>query len=274
MKLESHLLDSSTDSDKHAGSALSRGVQILQAFNVRQPELSAKALMEATGLPKATFFRLANTLCAAGLLRYSEQTSRFGIAAGLLSIASNLIDRVSVRQLAFAQMQMLADHAKGQVALGLGSGLDLVYVELAQAAVCASYRPALGSRISLSRTATGRAYLCALAPEAAQQHVEAVTAADAQAGALLKERLLEARQSIAERGFCESHGDLQRQLEAVAVSLRSAQSDEIYVFNCVVPAFNLAPNQLRDDIGPRLVTLARSIEAALGHTPETSNQWA
>lgn len=270
----SQIIDSASDADKQNGSALARGMQILRAFSSRQPELTAKELMEATDLPKATFFRLANTLVGAGLLRYSEQTLRFGIAVGMLSVASNVFGRVSVRQLAFAQMQALADHAKGQVALGLGSGLDLVYVELAQAAVCASYRPALGSRISLSRTATGRAYLCAMSPEAAQQHVDAVTAADEQAGALLTERLAEARQSIAERGFCESHGDLQRQLEAVAVPLRSAQSDEIYVFNCVVPAFNLAGNQLRDDIGPRLVTLARSIEAALGHTPEASAQWA
>lgn len=247
------------------GSALARGIQVLQAFRAEAQTLTARELLEATGLPKPTLFRLTTTLCEAGLLRYEEAGGRFMPATGLARLASPMLARTSIRQLAFAPMQALADRARAQVSLGLGIGLDLVFIELAQSRDCSTVRPAMGSHISLSRTATGRAYLAALPAEQTQRYLDGLRAADPEQGAWLCSRLQEARHDLGERGFCVSRGDLQRQLEAVAVPLRSAgASDEIHVFTCTMPSFELAPGQLLDDVGPRLVTLARSVEAALG----------
>lgn len=265
MDRESHFIDAQGDSEKPGSSALARGIHVLQAFGVDSPSLTAKELMAATGLPKPTLFRLVATLCEAGLLRYDEADGRFMPAPGLARLASPLLARTSIRQLAFGPMQALAERACAQVCLGLGLGLDLVYIELAQSKDCVTVRPAMGSHISLSRTASGRAYLAALPHEQAQRYVDGVRASDAEHGAWLAERLQEARRDLAERGFCVNRGDLQRQLEAVAVPVRAAgKPDEIYVFACNVPSFELKPGQLLDDVGPRLATLARSIEAALG----------
>ncbi|BDB28899.1 MULTISPECIES: IclR family transcriptional regulator [unclassified Cupriavidus] len=250
-----------------AGSALARGIQILQAFTTATPELNARDLMAATGLPRPTLFRLASTLCEAGLLRYDELTGRFQPAPGLARLASPLLARVRIRQLAFGPMQALADRVRGQVSLGLGAGLDLVFIELAQAKECETVRPAMGSHISLSRTAKGRAYLAALPPEQRERYVEAMRASDPEHGAWLADRMSEARKNLAERGFCISHGDLHHQLDAVAVPVRSNVPDEIYVFACTVPSFELRPGQLEEDVGPRLATMVRSIEAALGIPP-------
>jgi DNA-binding IclR family transcriptional regulator len=255
------------DDDKVV-TALARGLQILQCFSVDTPELTARDLIAATGLPKATFFRLAYTLCSAGLLRYAESSGCFIPAPGLLTLAAPLLARINVRQLAFAQMQTLAERVRGQVSLGLGAELELVFVELAQSRDCATFRPAMGSHISLSRTASGRAYLLALPEEQARRYMDELKATNPEHAAWLAERLGEARQDLDQRGFCVSHGDLQRQLETVAVPVRSTNSEEIYVFACAVPAFELIPGQLLEDVGPRLVTLARNIEAALGRNPD------
>lgn len=268
MNQESQLQGIPADSDKPGSSALARGIHLLQAFTPDAPALTARELMVLTGLPKPTLFRLATSLCEVGLLRYEESNGRFMPAPGLARLAAPLLSRASIRQLAFAPMQALAERACAQVSLGLGLGLDLVYIELAQSKDCATVRPAMGSHISLSRTASGRAYLCALPPEQAQRYLDAAYARDPAHGDWLTARLQEARADLAERGFCVNHGDLHHQLEAVAVPLRSPRAgdnaDEIYVFACNVPRFELRPGQLLDDIGPRLATLARSIEAALG----------
>ncbi|MDR2154236.1 MAG: helix-turn-helix domain-containing protein [Burkholderiaceae bacterium] len=257
-------------------SALARGVQILRCFTVDTPALSARALIDSTRLPKPTFFRLATTLCAAGLLRYSEASGAFMIAPGLLTLASSVWARIHVRQLAFGQMQALADRVRGQVTLALGAGLELVFVELAQSKECTTYRPAMGGHISLSRTATGRAYLAALPPEQLQRYVDGVQAADPRQGQWLAERLAETRDDLQQHGFCVNRGDLHRELQAVAVPVRSSTpDDEIHVFTCTVAVFELTPGQLEDDIGPRLVALARNTEAALGHSPGSDDpRWA
>jgi DNA-binding IclR family transcriptional regulator len=267
MDRQSRFIDAQGDSEKPGGSALARGIHILQAFRIDTPALTAKELMTATGLPKPTLFRLVTTLCEAGLLRYVEADGRFMPAPGLARLAAPLLARTPIRQLAFGPMQALAERVCAQVSLGLGLALDLVYIELAQSKDFVTVRPAMGSHISLSRTASGRAYLASLPPEQAQRYLDGVHTSDAERGAWLAERLQEARRDLAERGFCVNHGDLHRQLEAVAVPIRAAgSSDEIYVFACTVPSFELRPGQLLDEVGPRLATLARSIEAALGTT--------
>lgn len=270
MKLVSQNVDDAPDVGMSgSGSALARGILILQAFSAASPELSARELMAITGLPKPTLFRLATTLCEAGLLRYDEMTSRFQPAPGLARLASPLLARAHIRQLAFAPMQALADRMRAQVTLGLGAGMDLVFIELAQAKECETVRPPMGSHISLSRTASGRAYLAMLPPEPCERFLEATRADDAEHGAWLSDRLAEAQHDLAERGFCVSHGDLHRQLETVAVPVRSPAPDEIYVFACTVPSFELRPGQLLDEVGPRLLALARSIEAGLGRPGAT-----
>lgn len=268
MEQASRISEDVADTDKPGSSALARGLHILQSFSAETPALTARDLMAATGLPKPTLFRLMTTLCEAGLLRYEEADGRFLPAPGLARLAEPLLARIPIRQLAFAPMQTLADKVCAQVSLGLGLGLDLVFIELAQSRDCPTVRPAMGSHISLSRTASGRAYLAALPQEQAERYVTTLRAHDPAHADWLAERLGETRQDLAQRGFCVNHGDLQRQLEAVAVPLRSvANAEEIYVFACNVPSFELKPGQLLDEVGPRLVTLARSIEAALGAPP-------
>lgn len=250
--------------DKPASSALARGLQLLQAFTPMHPELSGRELMNRTGLPKPTLFRLLATLCDAGLLRHDNLRGRFMPAPGMARLAAPLLACVRIRQLAFGPMQALAEQLQAQVSLALGCGLDLVFIELAQSRDCFTVRPAMGSHISLSRTASGRAYLASIAAPLAAQHLQAVAQQAPEQAQWLAERLAQARQDLAAHGFCLNRGDLQRQLESVAVPIRSDQPDETYVFSCTLATHALRPGQLLDDIGPRLLTLAQCVEAALG----------
>ena len=252
-------------SDPPGGSALARGIVVLQAFTVERPALSARELIAITGLPKPTLFRLAGTLCDIGLLRYDDATGRFTSALGVARLAAPLMARTSIRQLAFGPMQALAERLRAQVALSLGYGFELVFIELAQAKECVTVRPSMGGPISLSRTASGRAYLSVLPAEKRQAYLDELRRSSPALADLLQERLLEAREDLDKRGFCVGYGELIEHFHGVAVPLKPVDaSGEIYVFNCAVPSFELQPDQLLNDVGPRLLTLARSIEAALG----------
>ena len=82
---------------------------------------------------------------------------------------------------------------------------------------------------------------------------------------MTKARLEEAWRDLNERGFCVSCGDLHCELQSVAVPLqRGGDSNEAYVFGCTVPTFELEAGQLLEEVGPRLTSLARSMEVALG----------
>lgn len=248
------------------GSALSRALNVLHCFEGGNIELTAKEMMVLTGLPKPTLFRMLSTLGSYNLLRYDEASSRYSLGAGLAKLGAAVLTQVGIRQLAFAPMQTLADRIKGQVLLARGERSDLIFVELSQAAVCQSYRPPMGSHISLTRTATGRAYLLSLPAAQAQAHVRHAAKGDQAVEKTILKRMDQARKDVVKHGFVINRGDLDRTYEAVAVAVHSPRVDEVYVFSANVQKFELVENQLVNDIGPRLVTLAHGFEVALGRT--------
>ena len=77
-----------SDVDGKLVSALVRGISILQCFSNKRQELSGKELMDLTGLPKPTLFRLMDTLCELGLLRYSDRLSKYVLGIGTMSLAT------------------------------------------------------------------------------------------------------------------------------------------------------------------------------------------
>ena len=134
-----------SDADGKLVSALVRGISILQCFNNKRQELSGKELMDLTGLPKPTLFRLTETLCAftgypAALLFSSGFAANHGLLSSLLKPGDRLLqDRFNhaslldgglasgARMVRFGHND-LADLARGFLDLahgGDGAGDDL-----------------------------------------------------------------------------------------------------------------------------------------------------
>ncbi len=252
------------EADAKLVSALVRGVSILRCFSSKRQELSARELMELTGLPKPTLFRLTETLCELGLLRFSERLSKYVPALGLLQLSSPVLARMALRQFARPHMQALADLTEGQVQLAVGHRRELCLVELANGMGNTVFRPEVGVRMSLSRTATGRAYLLAMAEDERRAYVRDLQASDPQRASALEQRLADARDDLARHGFCRSHGDLHSEIESIAVPMSAPQDGELWVFAVSVPVYSPLYANLEADLGPRLRTLVRSVESVLG----------
>ena len=245
-------------------SALARGIGILGCFSTTVQERSGKELMEMTGLPKPTLFRLLDTLCELGLLRYSERLSKYVPGLGLLNLAAPALARMTVRQLARPLMQELADHIGGQVQLMAGCGSNLCYVEVVQGAGSQLFRSEVGMPVSLSRTASGRAYLW-LMPEAERKAwLDDFARRHPTQQAWLEDRMADAARDLKAHGFCRGHGDLHREIETIAVPMLKRRDGEAWVLATAVPVYSEQSKRLVEDLGPRLLTLMRNVEASLG----------
>ena len=264
LRPKSHFLIMGNESDAKLVSALVRGITVLQCFSNKRQELSGAELVEMTGLPKPTLFRLADTLCELGLLRYSERLSKYVPGLGLLQLSSPVLSRLTLRQFARTQMVDLANYMGGQIQLGVGNGRQLVLVELANGMGNRVFTPEIGVKISLSRTATGRAYLLGLPEAERTAFMDELRARDAERAAQLQERLEDAQRDLQEHGFCRSHGDLHREILSIAVPMSHRIDGESWVFGASVPSYNPKSKELETDIGPRLITLVRAVEGVLG----------
>ncbi|MDB5424586.1 MAG: putative transciptional Regulator, IclR family [Phenylobacterium sp.] len=250
--------------EKNLMSALSRGIQVLRCFSSFDQELSSRELLTRTGLPRPTVFRITSTLRQLGLLRYSESRSTFTLGLGLLTMAAPVLTRLTVRQFARPLMQTLADFSEGQVMMTVGEGHDLVVVEVVQGANSTVARLEIGTRLSLARTVTGRAFLLSL-PEAERAAFVAETAAaDPQRGKTLDARLSETAADLSQNGFALDQSEYVRELASLAAPMRTDIDGQVVVFSCSVPSFVADAQRLRE-VGQRLASLVRSVEASIGH---------
>ncbi len=256
------------DGESRMVSALARGVAVLRAFTPTRQELSLKELALATGLPKPTLLRLVDTLCELGLLRYSERLSRYVPGLGMLNLGAPVLARMTIRQVARPLMQALADHIRGQVALVAGYRHTLTYVEIVHGAQSVLYRPEVGGNISMSRTASGRAYLLGLSAAEREHYLtHELRDPDGSRRPWLEDRLAQAARDLADHGVCRSHGDLHREIETVSVPFRAPVDGEFWTLATSVGKFNLQGDELLQDIGPRAVTLVRTVETAMNIAP-------
>lgn len=253
------------ESDPKLVSALARGISILRCFTATRYELTAKDLIELTDLPKPTLFRLLDTLCSLGLLTYSERISRYIPGPALLDLAAPALARMSIRQFARPLMDDLASYVdEGQLQLVVGSQGTLRYAEVIQGKSSKIFRPEIGMNLSLSRTASGRAYLCKMPQEQKDQYLSKLGQSNPTHKAWLDGRLLEAMNDLSELGFCQGRGDLHREIEVIAIPMKSSVDDEYWIFSVALPVFSSQCKTLNTDIAPRLLTLVRNVEAFVG----------
>ena len=252
------------ETDPYFATTLARGLAVLRAFTPAEEFLGNRDLAQRTGLKRPTVSRLAHTLVQLGYLRQAGTRDKYSLGPAVLELAHPFLAHLGVRRVARPLMQRLADTVKGAVSLGMRRGLDLVLVESCQNAQAITARPDVGAIRPLEVTAMGYALLAALAlTERAALLAEVRAAArhewnDVQAR--VECELVRFRQA----GFCVSHGDQRHGMSAVGVPIRMPGGVEALSFNCVVAAYQLKPGELEADLGPRLLALARQVEASLG----------
>ena len=253
---------------------LARGLIVLNCFNKRRTDLSNKEITVLTGLSKPTVSRITYTLAKFGFLYYSDRLHRYSLGLAVLATAHPLLSQMKIKQIARPLMQQMANEVGGAVSIGMPFGSQMIYIE--SCAPAESVNPVVagvGAQIPLYRTAMGRAYLAGLPEATRKKLLDSLNPGwDLQDSPYLA-HVQEALDQKRKWGFCLAIENLVKDTRSVGVPMQSQIDDQFYAFNCGVPVFRLKPNQIRDEIGPRLLTVVRDVEMALGiHEIEASRQ--
>ncbi|HRE20598.1 MAG TPA: IclR family transcriptional regulator [Rhabdaerophilum sp.] len=248
--------------------ALQRGLDILRCFRPTDEALGNQELADRTRLPKATVSRLTYTLSKLGYLVYLEETGRYRMGVRVLGLGYACLSGLKIRETAMPYMQALANLAGdgSLVSLGGRDDLAMIYIACARSAGMVSLQLNVGSRISLSRSSMGWAYLAAISDaERAELLPRLADKAGPDRWPVIEAGIQRAAQEIAERGFCINVGEWHAQVHSVAVPFRMPHQDmPVLAFNCGGPSYLLSKERLEKDLGPRLVELVRNVATAGG----------
>lgn len=254
--------DKNKETDRKFVEALSRGLDILRAFQPGDGFLGNQEISIRTGLPKSSISRLTYTLTTLGYLSYSDRLEKYQLGSGVLALGYAFVSNLSIRQVAKPLIKELAIATGTSVGLVARDRLDMIYIEGFAPTDVTSFRKEVGNKFPIFSTAAGRAYLAAL-PESERNYFMSHLEKRIGEGAdVIKANLEEAIACYQENGYCYSWGDWNKDTNAIAVPLVLSQ-DQIFVFNAGGPAYRLDKEFMGTEVAPQLKNMVRNIEATL-----------
>jgi len=249
--------------DRKFVTALSRGLDVLRCFGPRDRWLANQEMSRRTGLAKPTVSRLAYTLTKLGYLRYSDALNKYALGNAAISLGFAALGQMDIRRVARPLMQELSEYTKASIHLAVNDRFSMQVVDTYWNA--AAFVIDIGSRVPVATTSLGRAYVCALAPPERKRILDGIRDARPSDWAVNRKRFEQAFRDYEDYGFCFGLGDWRREVNAVAAPLLPRDGSGPVVIGCSGAAFQLEPEVLKRDVGPRLLALVGNVRSALSH---------
>jgi DNA-binding IclR family transcriptional regulator len=241
--------------------ALARGLDVLRCFGPRDRWLANQEIARRTGLAKPTVSRLAYTLTRLGYLRASATSSRWALGSSAIGLGFAALGQMDVRRVARPFLQELGEYTKGSVHLAVQDRLSMQVIDTYWAS--ASFFIDIGSRVPVATTSLGRAWVASLPVAERRKFLDVLRVARPDDWPVNRRRMDQAFRDFAAHGFCFGIGDWRREINAVAAPLPLPDGSGTIVVGVSGAAFQLAPERLRRDVGPRLLALVANVRAGL-----------
>jgi DNA-binding IclR family transcriptional regulator len=244
--------------------ALSRGLDVLRAFQPNDGLLGNQEIAQRTNLPKPTVSRLTYTLTKLGYLTPVPRFEKYQLAPSAMALGYAALANLGLRHLSEPFREEVMRATGGAVAVGGRDRQSMIYFGQSRNGLTLGVQLDVGSRIPIATTAMGRAYIWALPPEERSALLRELREHYGSRWPKIRDGIERSGEIVAKRGFAVSAGEWQSDVAAVGVALKLNDGTGPYAFNCGAPAFRFTEDRLLNDIGPRLVAMVRNIEAALG----------
>ncbi|MBV4414358.1 IclR family transcriptional regulator [Enterobacteriaceae bacterium YMB-R22] len=144
---------------KYLVPGLERGLQLLLTFGAQHRELSFAELHRLVAMPKATAYRIVQTLEYMGFLERNARTNTFSLGMNVLRLGFEYIASLDVAQVGQPVIEQLRDSSQCSSHLAIRDGHDLVYIARVSAAGSRINQVSIGTRLPVHRTSLGRMLL-------------------------------------------------------------------------------------------------------------------
>lgn len=253
---------SQSEADRQFVVALARGLEVLGAFRMKDGPLGNGDLAERTGIPTATVSRITHTLTRTGYLTFDPRRETYDLGPMALSLGFVALRRLNIREIARPLMQKLADEGNVNVGLGIRERRSMINIEACEGPGLIGLRLVAGSRMPITTSAMGRAYVAALDDAARDAlYAELRPHCGSDWPAVLK-GFEQARRDIGTRGFCVSIGAWQKEINGAAAPLVLPEGG-IYVMNLGGPAYQLTAKELIEVQGPKLAASVAKLRSRM-----------
>jgi IclR family pca regulon transcriptional regulator len=240
--------------------ALARGLDVIRAFQPRQPVMSLAAVAGATGLARTTARRILVTLEQMGYVRPAD--GGFELTPRVLDLGMNYVLSRSRWEVARPHMERLVSRTHESSSIAQLDGPDIVYVARVAVPKIVALAVTIGTRFPAMQTSLGKVLLAALSPAEADR----VLAEPSRAGITPRvvvgpeERAATLRE-VRARGWALTDEELAAGIRSVAAPLRDGDGRVIASLNVNTHAAETPVEVLTGEYLPLLLQAAGAISA-------------
>jgi len=254
------------DETRYLVPGLTRGLRILQCFTRQSPRLSAAEIGRSLGLPRASAFRLIQTLEHLEFLERENNMYRLGPA--VLGLGFEYLASQGMTEKARPVVEGLRDKLGYSAHLAIRDGADAVVLLKAAGPSAFSSWVNVGTRLPAHATVLGRVLLedlslpqlRALYPE---EHLEVFSSNTPKTVV----ELFDMVQADKERGFVLQEGFFETSISTVAAPVRDHSGNVVAAMGATIPSPHIDASQL-DIIVARVRDTAAELSRLLDHAPQ------
>jgi DNA-binding IclR family transcriptional regulator len=147
------------DLSRYTVPALARGLQLLGYFTRDQRELSGAHLAHFTGWPRASVFRMLQTLEQAGFIERCGEGPIYRLSIAVLRLGFEYLAGQELAELGQPILEALRDRSGYSAHLAIRDGRDAVFIAKAAISSTQFHSIQVGARLPVHTTALGRALL-------------------------------------------------------------------------------------------------------------------
>ena len=258
---------SETGSEKYVVPALERGLRLLQEFGRDSRTLGAPELARRLELPRATVFRMLNTLEGMGFLERIDGGTEYRLGMAVLRLGFEYLSSLELTELGQPVIARLCDEISYPCNIVVRDNRSIVYVAKVTPPRPLASAVHVGTRLAAHGTVFGRvllldfslAELRTLYPE---EHLESFS--DRTPRTTLE--LFNLVQADLERGFVLGEGFFEASISTVAAPVRDHSSRIVAALGVTIPSSRIEPGQL-EDLVRSVQESAAELSSLLNYTP-------
>jgi DNA-binding IclR family transcriptional regulator len=242
---------------------LGRGLEVLRAFRCEAKPLGNRTIAERTGLPKSTVSRITSTLVSLGYLNRIPSVGHYQLGVGVLGIGNAYLEASEARHAARPLLEQFAARHGVSAGLAVGDGAEIMYIAWCRSPKTLTLRLSAGSRLPISRTAIGKAYLWALPQQERRELIARIRQeAGVQARAVM-DRIAAAFEDLDRHGYCISIAEYQKNTFGIGVPLVLDDGRTVMAMSAGGARLDVTEPNLRRNVAPDLVQTALLVCAAI-----------
>jgi IclR family pca regulon transcriptional regulator len=245
--------------------SLAKGLQVLRLFDETTTSLKLREMVDRTGIPMPTAFRIVATLEEEGFLERTEDgTIHPGVA--VLTLGSAALRGSGLVQASERPLQALAQATGETVNLGVLQGDQVLYLARLRNKDLVTANIQIGSTLPAVWTSMGKVLLAYLPTEEVDRRLgpDAFGEGHGPNAVITREQLDEQLAAIRRDGYAIQDQELALGLRSVAVPVFAGGREPVAAVNVAVSASRHDVDALRGPILERVQAAARDIGLRLG----------